>query len=87
MTKKEKILTYLMHNGYEKTDSPSDKYLVFKLPMRCRGSVSDYYFVGENGSVRVGKNISRSISITTILTAKIEVWFERQRAKGKERDK
>lgn len=88
MTRKEKVLTYLLNNGYEKADSPNEKYSMFKLPLRCRGV--EYYFVGENGGVRVGKNIAQSISITEILMIKVELWLERREGKkerGEEKKK
>ena len=59
MNKRERIVKFLLEKGCIEVVCRSKKYRQFLRPGR-----SDYYFVGRNGALRAGKNISESISLT-----------------------
>jgi len=51
--------------GYPRGKQTSSKYTAF---MRPDGK---YYFVGQSGAIRVGKNVSTSVSVTDSLRSRI----------------
>lgn len=65
-TRQEIIIERLLQSGCVEEVSRSKKYRQFKKP----GQKNDYYFVGKNGALRTGKNISGSISLANILNWK-----------------
>lgn len=60
MKKSEKIINYLIENGCKEVKTTSSKYRKFSLPK----FPDIFYFVGKNGALRKGKNISESFSLT-----------------------
>ena len=58
-TKTDKIVEILLAKGCKEIESKSRKYRKFERPEK-----TDYYFVGKNGALRVGKNIGDSVSLT-----------------------
>ena len=66
MKKRDKIIEYLIKKGCKEVESKSGKYKKFSRPAR-----EDFYFVGRNGALRAGKNVSKSISLTSFVNEKI----------------
>jgi len=62
MFKREKVIEFLKQRGCKEVESKSGKYKKFSRPTR-----KDFYFVGRNGALRVGKNASQSISLTRFI--------------------
>lgn len=57
-TKQEKICELLASKGLKEVRGKTAKYRVFQ---RTNG---EFYFVGRNGALRTGKNVSDSFSIS-----------------------
>lgn len=57
MSKQEIICTTLKNKGLKEVNAKTSKYRVFQI------QPDKFYFVGKNGALRVGKNVSDSISL------------------------
>ena len=67
-TKAEKIIELILSKGCKETRSKTKKYRQFIRPDKP----GIYYFVGKNGALRSGRNISSSISLTSCIHLKQE---------------
>lgn len=63
MTKQEKICQILAAKGLTEVRGKSAKYRTFARKDR----VGEFYFVGKNGALRTGRNVSDSISLTGVI--------------------
>jgi len=66
MKKQDKVIEFLKQKGCKEVESKSRKYRKFS-----RSTDEKFYFVGRNGALRAGKNISKSISLTNSVNKKI----------------
>ncbi len=71
MTKAEKTIDWLISKGYKEIQSNSKKYRKFTHTKPDR-----FFFVGKHGALRVGRNISESISITDRIQALNDIIFK-----------
>jgi len=62
--KEDKIVEILLAKGCKEIKSKSKKYRKFERP-----GTTDFYFIGHNGALRAGKNISDSVSLTRFIKA------------------
>lgn len=58
MTKGQKILQQLLDDGCISEETTSKKYYKLSHP-----KLRKYIYIGKNGAVRYGKNISESVSL------------------------
>lgn len=64
MTKTQQIINYLKSKGFIEFESPSKKYRKFK-PYPSSAFCDQFYWVGTGASVRRGRTVSSSISVTS----------------------
>jgi len=69
----DRVIRHLME-GLNKQELPSkNRYRKF-----TGSSPDSFYWVGKNGAVRAGKNISNSISLTDKVHANMKLWERNQ---------
>ena len=69
MKESDRIIRFLTE-GLHCNEIPSkSKYRQFK-----KNNTNGFYFVGKNGALRAGKNISNSISLTDHIEANMKLW-------------
>lgn len=74
MKKVDKIITAITALGSVEVKSKSAKYRTFTRP-----DTSDLYFVGKNGALRTGKNVSDSISLEMVVPMILERYMRAKR--------
>ena len=76
-TKRERIITMLLANGFKEVKSKSKKY------QKLEGTIPDpggngFLFltrhIGKSGGVRAGEKISNSLSLTSIVWREVLKW-------------
>jgi hypothetical protein len=76
LTLRDRIIRFFVEGlGMEELESISAKYRKFQSKgSKERGT---FYFLGKSGGVRVGKNISNSISISSHIKNNMVLWEEK----------
>lgn len=75
----DRVVRFLVE-GLNKMELPSkNKYRKFEGSTFSTGS---FYWVGKNGAIRAGKNVSNSISLTSQVHANMKMWERRSCAKN-----
>lgn len=69
MKKSDKVMNWLTARGARELPSTSKKYRKFTYPP---GQPGDFAFVGKAGALRVGPNVTKSISLTPSRTPAAE---------------
>ena len=73
----DRVVRFLVE-GLNRKELPSkNKYRKFE-PTTYYGILKSWFWVGKNGAVRAGKNISNSVSLTSHIHVNMRLWERKE---------